>query len=553
MPIKEVQVTNKQHAVPQNIMDVEFKLIGDLTMRQFAYLMVFGGLAWLCFSTLAGIFKFPLTLFFAILGLGLAFFSIADRGLDQWIVNFLRSMYSPTQMIWQRELNVPPIFLYQNLAVVKHELVTLAPTSSRRKLEEYLEYQNKTPKIDKLDIQEAEYIKKVRDAFMGETYITPAPSPYISVAVQEPQYYQPVQPAPHVKPVTEVIPEVGSEAKPGELKEAKEVKEEAAPPKPEAADIIKPSYITHPSAEQLTSEQLQIIKSAVPPSVPAGVIMPSISAFIPLTPITPDRRTGRMFTSLIPDRGEIILPVRGEKVLRTSEQQVMESDLESKTDQLKRLIDQIKRDEMYKNVISREGEEQEGSVKKQAQSVIEAIKQENTNLTKEIDKLKVDLEKSKQEGQVNVDTQEKIQKLEQEKSQLSVDYTKLKSTFNEFKDKEIKKPVAVEAQPYGTGAVSASYSTKQPLADRPNILLGTIKNNAGQSVEGAVIIIKNQKGESVRALKTNALGQFFISTPLMNGNYYIETDISKKTGLTFDIISVEVKGEIIAPLEIVGR
>jgi len=39
----------------------------------------------------------------------------------------------------------------------------------------------------------------------------------------------------------------------------------------------------------------------------------------------------------------------------------------------------------------------------------------------------------------------------------------------------------------------------------------------------------------------------------MNGNYYIETDISKKTGLTFDIISVEVKGEIIAPLEIVGR
>ena len=260
-----------------------------------------------------------------------------------------------------------------------------------------------------------------------------------------------------------------------------------------------------------------------------------------------------MFTSLIPEKGEFILPVRGEKVLRTNEQMVLESDLEGKTDQLKRLIDQIKRDEMYKNVISKEGQVEEGSVKKQAQSVIEAIKQENTNLTKEIDKLKGDLVKSKQEGQDNIETQERIQKLEQEKSQLSVDYTKLKSTFNEFKDKEIKKPVQTESQPYGTGAISASFTTKQPLADRPNILSGTIKNSTGQTIEGAVVIIKSQKGEPVRALKTNALGQFSISTPLMNGTYYIEADSSKKTGLTFDIISVEVKGEIISPLEIVGR
>ena len=29
--------SNKQHAVPQNVMSVDFKLIGDLTMRQFAF------------------------------------------------------------------------------------------------------------------------------------------------------------------------------------------------------------------------------------------------------------------------------------------------------------------------------------------------------------------------------------------------------------------------------------------------------------------------------------------------------------------------------------
>ncbi|KKU57584.1 MAG: hypothetical protein UX79_C0008G0018, partial [candidate division WWE3 bacterium GW2011_GWB1_47_11] len=35
MPIKDELKINKQHAVPQNIMDVEFRIIGDLTMRQF--------------------------------------------------------------------------------------------------------------------------------------------------------------------------------------------------------------------------------------------------------------------------------------------------------------------------------------------------------------------------------------------------------------------------------------------------------------------------------------------------------------------------------------
>jgi len=66
MGIQEVQLTNKQHAVPQNIMDVEFKLIGDLTMRQFAYLIIFGGLAWTCFSVMKGAFRIPFTGFFAV-------------------------------------------------------------------------------------------------------------------------------------------------------------------------------------------------------------------------------------------------------------------------------------------------------------------------------------------------------------------------------------------------------------------------------------------------------------------------------------------------------
>ena len=60
MPINDIQTTNRQHAVPQNIMDVEFKIIGDLTMRQFIYLLVFGAMAYGTFTSVQSVFKWPL-------------------------------------------------------------------------------------------------------------------------------------------------------------------------------------------------------------------------------------------------------------------------------------------------------------------------------------------------------------------------------------------------------------------------------------------------------------------------------------------------------------
>ncbi|PIS12639.1 hypothetical protein COT69_02950, partial [candidate division WWE3 bacterium CG09_land_8_20_14_0_10_39_24] len=42
MPMNEEQTAHRQHPVPQNIMSVEFKLVGDLTVRQFMYLIIGG-------------------------------------------------------------------------------------------------------------------------------------------------------------------------------------------------------------------------------------------------------------------------------------------------------------------------------------------------------------------------------------------------------------------------------------------------------------------------------------------------------------------------------
>lgn len=50
MPIKEeTETVGRKHPVPQNVMDVEFKVVGDLTVRQVMYLFI-GGILIFIFS-----------------------------------------------------------------------------------------------------------------------------------------------------------------------------------------------------------------------------------------------------------------------------------------------------------------------------------------------------------------------------------------------------------------------------------------------------------------------------------------------------------------------
>jgi len=100
----------QQHPVPQNIMEVEFKLIGDMTVRQFGY--VAGG-AILCYiiysQNLPSVIRWPFIAFAGLGALGLAFLPMEDRGMDQWVKNFFAACYSPTQRAWKTTPNQRPI------------------------------------------------------------------------------------------------------------------------------------------------------------------------------------------------------------------------------------------------------------------------------------------------------------------------------------------------------------------------------------------------------------------------------------------------------------
>lgn len=92
------------HPIPQDITGFEFKLIGDMTIKQFAYLATGSVLAYLTFSLpIFFLIKIPLTSFFVIFGISFAFLSIGGRPIDVMIINYLRATFNPTQYVYQQQ------------------------------------------------------------------------------------------------------------------------------------------------------------------------------------------------------------------------------------------------------------------------------------------------------------------------------------------------------------------------------------------------------------------------------------------------------------------
>lgn len=91
------------HPIPQNVTSFQFKLIGDMTLKQFAYLAAGSASAYITFVFFAHDFPlvaWPLTIIFALLGAAFAFLPIESRPLDHWLRAFLKAIYSPTKRAW---------------------------------------------------------------------------------------------------------------------------------------------------------------------------------------------------------------------------------------------------------------------------------------------------------------------------------------------------------------------------------------------------------------------------------------------------------------------
>jgi len=106
----------EQHPIPQQISSYQFKLVGDMTLKQF-FQLAGGVVISLIFYSLPLHFliKWPLIIISAGLGAAMAFVPFQERPLERWILAFFRSIYSPTLYFWKKA-DKPYVFFSESTA-----------------------------------------------------------------------------------------------------------------------------------------------------------------------------------------------------------------------------------------------------------------------------------------------------------------------------------------------------------------------------------------------------------------------------------------------------
>ncbi len=98
----------RQHPIPQNVLDVEFKLFTKFTVKEFAYIatgVVVGAIFIYLWTEnrMPGIIAFPSFAFFSGIGLILGLVPIQDQPADKLLSNYIKAINRATLRVWHGE------------------------------------------------------------------------------------------------------------------------------------------------------------------------------------------------------------------------------------------------------------------------------------------------------------------------------------------------------------------------------------------------------------------------------------------------------------------
>lgn len=471
-------------------MEVEFKLIGDMTVRQFGYVASGGILCYLIYSqNLPSIIRWSLIFFVGLTALGMAFLPMEERGMDQWVKNFFTACYSPTQRVWKGGFG-------------QRASVTDKPQKGRELLRSFgvvkkKEGPKKREEIAEIGKNLTEKVRDVRQEDLSQKEL--------------------------VKKTTEISKDLDR--------------------------ILK--RLESPKEGALSTGELR----------------------------DENRRLREQMTSL----GKEYRRLRKRESLKKAPSDIQETvsfyqkQLETIKEKNKTLEEELKK---------REGvgeKEKEALGLKEYQKQIDSLEEENKKLNQKIantSKQIKDLEQETAElGRENEAGTQEIAAKERELKKLEDERNKaVGSTLKLSKElQNLKGQLAPSLRPVGTtGQVAEASSEAQtvvpgrpPSVPRrqpapqgggvaeeatngagfivekiPNVINGIVKDKEEKILPGAMVIIEDEDGDPVRALKTNRLGQFVISTPLPNGIYTVKVE----SGGLFLPINVVVDGSILRPI-----
>lgn len=481
----------EQHPVPQNITGFQFKLIGDMTIRQFIFLAsgIIGGYLVTTFPWPA-FFKWPLAAILGFSGFAFAFMPIEERSLDRWFISFFKAIYAPTQFIWKKTPPQLDWFISSQMSPPppppKEE-----PKRPESKLKEYL----KTLPVGTrapLDENERLALQKLDFSIGGN-----------------------------------VIPQIPE--KPPLPPSFEETYPEIALPKVRVRKL-KPSSI---SGEIILNKELKIPKRELK---------------IPQIDLAAAEKALEVKTKAEEQKEEAKSPSLETPIVTTPVRKIFEEIEEAHPFITPRFVDIPKKEEKKAPEIDKESREEMDKLKLQNEILNEQIEKFKKNI-EDLQKFAVQTD----EGKIRLkEMLAQFGEAQKQKEQAINELATLRRSGvgTEPAKEKVTPTTAIPKVTPRVQFVPQDMTKKQglpTLTQTPNVISGMVTDPQGGILPNVIITIKDSRDNPVRAMKTNQVGQFKSSTPLANGTYTVELE---KDNYEFDIIALEVKGQVLPPLEI---
>jgi len=518
----------EQHLIPQNVTTFQFRLIGDMTLKQFGYLAGGGILAYIAYKLpLPFFFTWPLTALFAFGGIGFAFVPVEERPMDVWFLSFIKSVYSPTQYVWQKNEQMP------EQHATTHQP---APAVSAQVKQTQQTMPAPTPHIQEPTKQTpVSHDEKV----IQQTVVTSGP---IHQSQKQPS-----------NPITSAVPKHLPRVQLPIIsfpalfaKRSKALGNQG---------IVNPPTQQHPPKQVANNQSLTGSQPVV-----TGHSQPVHSSVVHhQTPRTPwsfsslfgfgKKKNGPQQVKPRPQvvhaKNPSILPAPPSVFPKPKTTSVTGEHLSIDTNTLQ-----------DKPTTSQQPTPQGKSA------------QEIADDNQKLHTLESQLQTMKGELDQKTLSESRILELQKQLTDVLAAKQNLEKQVVELTKKSSHQAASPPQPVRQAGVVSPQQSTQPSvrvitpdaavrsglprLTTFPNVVTGIIKDYSGNLLPGVLVIVRDKDDIPVRALKSNKLGQFAASTPLTNGVYTVDIEDPKST-YVFDRIQTTLNGGILPPLEIIAK
>ena len=513
-------------------MDVEFKLFGSLSAKQFGYILA-GGFIGLFFfylfksfgvTFLGWIFAF----LSAILGVSLALIRINEQPFEIWLGNFMAAMFTSQKRVWKKEKKKPDILNKDKVKpqLKKQQQVTQQKKKVIRQTRETVNTKQQKQKSVPMphhpfkDMDKDKVEKK--EVNMDQSTVTPTQT--IDQSLQNQQLA-----GKQVQGKVEYMP--------GTAQKYITMTQNQTPNRPVNLNINTPQQSSNSNVNKSNMTNVQK-NQPVRQDVKPNSNMPQKQQVQEQSNMQQEERTN------VSTAGQAQSPSTGVSSTQHTNKASQYSDVvPNKTETIQQTqtsnsngnYQQIQKDKTDTNL------EEENK----------ALRQKVAEFSEERNKLEGELKKNKDMySQLQQQNMQIAEQLKQLQSQVQKIESQPKPQASAMPVPTLKKnDVKQKKDDSQAGMLSPKVYQGPSLSKKPNVVSGIVRTKDGKLLPGVVVIVKNAKSRPVRAMKTNSLGQFITTTSLEDGVYVIELS---KEDYSFGRFEVKLSGDVLPTYEFVA-